>query len=78
MIFPTVKPGVHRVNNLPQLSTHHVPLITLLTFYPINQLPNCRIANLSNSSACGATFCPLFAAGKAFAITFTDDFQKKA
>ena len=92
-IFPAVKPGDFPVNknsivlakisplksHNSQLSTHGLRLpITLLTYYlinPINKLPNCRIVKLP---AFGATFCPLFAAGKAFAITFADDFQKKA
>lgn len=67
-----------------QLSTHGLRLpITLLTYYlinPINKLPNCRPDSYRDVKlpAFGATFCPLFAAGKAFAITFADDFQKKA
>ncbi len=85
MIFPTTKPIPVIVNKMEVLTTHDLPLTTnyrVSTTCPAEAgLSDCCIIYLSNCRATAPpspTFCPLFGTGKAFAVTFADDFQKKA
>lgn len=81
-IFPAVKSAPTKVNKISPVSTRISPLtpddsrlITLLTYCHIHLLTSCQFVEQQPPTP---TFCPLFGTGKAFAITFADDFQKKA